>query len=289
MTPSERCAALLIEFIVHGSGSALLDAADLGRELSAAEQPVEQIGELYEQALMAVARAKPELLPPAAVAQILPPLTEILMAYGLSQRRRLMAMQRQEAARQKAERQALRTQKLESLGVLAGGVAHDFNNLLLGVLGRADLALLQLPPHSPVRQNLQRIRHTAVQLSELTAQMLAYAGKGTYEQVPIDANAMIEEVCERLRSSVSPKITLSVNPASSLPTIEGDPSQLRQVLVNLINNSVEAIGAEHGVVSISTGARDIGADALRRAVLSDLPEGRYLSIEVSDTGAGMDA
>ncbi len=180
-------------------------------------------------------------------------------------------------------------QKLESLGVLAGGIAHDFNNLLVGILGNASLALMDLPPHAPAREGIQQIEEAAQRAAELTNQMLAYSGRGKFVVQPLGLNELVGEMAHLLESVISKKAALRFDLVQDLPAIEGDATQLRQVIMNLITNAAEAIGDQSGIVLIRTSVLDIDRSYITRAMFDDtLTEGRYVGLEVSDTGCGMD-
>ena len=184
----------------------------------------------------------------------------------------------------------LHTQKLESLGVLAGGIAHDFNNLLVGILGNAELAMMDLSSTSPVRESVEQIRLAAQRAAELSRQMLAYSGKGEFVVETTDLNELVTEMVHLLEASVSKKAVLQYHLGEDPPAIEADATQLRQVLMNLITNASEALGDQAGVVSIATGAIDLDCASLRSMHSDeDLSEGRYVYLEVTDTGCGMDA
>ncbi|MHC4563571.1 MAG: hybrid sensor histidine kinase/response regulator [Planctomycetota bacterium] len=181
-------------------------------------------------------------------------------------------------------------QKLESLGVLAGSIAHDFNNLLMAMLGNADLALLELSPVSPARQDLEDIKAACGSAAELCKQMLAYAGKGRFVVAPINLSELIEEMAHMLDVSISKKAALRFNLHEPLPAIDADAGQIRQIIMNLVTNASEAIGDKSGVISISTGAVDCDRDYLATTHLADdLTEGMYVTVEIADTGCGMDA
>ena len=188
------------------------------------------------------------------------------------------------------ERKLLETQKLESLGVLAGGIAHDFNNLLAAVLGNVSLATMQIPPDSPARPFLGSIETTTHRAAELCKQMLAYSGKGRFVVQPVNVNALIQEMAELLRISISKNISLSFNLTAVHP-VAADATQIRQVVMNLIINASEAIGTDqHGVVGLRSGVCQMTQAALAEAYLApELPAGEYLYIEVADSGCGMDA
>jgi PAS domain S-box-containing protein len=196
---------------------------------------------------------------------------------------------RAEEERKRLEVQMQHTQKLESLGVLAGGIAHDFNNLLVSILGNAGLALMELAPESPARPTVQNIHAAALRTAELTKQLLAYSGKGRFLIQPLNLSLLVEEMAHLLKISISKKTVFRTRLAGILPAIEADAVQIQQVVMNLIINASEALGGNIGDIVVSTGVID--AD---RAYLSDtfldehLPEGRYVYLEVTDTGSGMD-
>src|SRR6185436_16742188 len=138
-----------------------------------------------------------------------------------------------EETRLALERQLLEAQKLESMGVLAAGVAHDFNNLLASILGSASLAQADLAADATARQHLARIELAARRGSDLTRQMLAYAGRGETALAPVTLNALVEEMRDLLEVSLQRKVSVRFELAEELPTIEADPTQLRQVVMNL--------------------------------------------------------
>ena len=194
-----------------------------------------------------------------------------------------------EEKRLQLERQLQQTQKLESLGVLAGGIAHDFNNLLAIILGNASLALDELPHLSPARDNLSAIEATSLRAAELCRQMLAYSGKGRFAIENIRMGALIGEMVSLLKSSLSKKAILNLNLKEPLPPLHGDPSQIRQIVMNLVINAAEAIGERSGVVTISTGVMECSHEYLSDVYLDErLTEGAYVWLQIADTGCGMD-
>jgi PAS domain S-box-containing protein len=196
---------------------------------------------------------------------------------------------RAEEERKRLEDQMQHAQKLESLGVLAGGIAHDFNNLLVSILGNAGLALMDLARESPARRTVQAIEAAALRTAELTRQLLAYSGKGKFLVQPLDLSLLVEEISHLLMVSISKKAVLRTRLASSLPAIEGDAIQIQQVVMNLITNASEALGENGGDIVVSTGVIDVDRAYLSQAYLTEqLPEGRYVYVDVTDTGCGMD-
>ena len=194
-----------------------------------------------------------------------------------------------ELERQNFEARMQHAQKLESLGVLAGGIAHDFNNLLVAILGNADLALMEISPQAPERSSIMEVKEAAMRAADLANQMLAYSGKGKFIVEALSLNGLVEEMGHLLEASISKKITLRYELADDTPPINADASQVRQVVMNLITNASDAIGDESGVIAIRTGFDEIDRQGLSHMYLAeDLPPGRYVSLEVSDTGCGMD-
>ena len=198
-------------------------------------------------------------------------------------------IKRAEEDRRRLETRLQQAEKLESLGVLAGGIAHDFNNLLVGIMGHASLALIELPPNSPARSSIKNIELAAQRAAELTNRMLAYSGKGKFVIQRINLSELAKETMQLLATAISRKIEVRYEFSDSLPQIEGDPSQLRQVVMNLITNASDAIGEHSGTIVIRTGEVYVDREYLATTYLDDdLIEGSYAFLEVSDTGSGMD-
>jgi PAS domain S-box-containing protein len=195
---------------------------------------------------------------------------------------------RAEDERRRLESQMQHVQKLESLGVMAGGIAHDFNNLLVGILGNAGLALLDAPPG--IRDRIKQIEVAAQRAAELTNQMLAYSGKGRFILRRTDLSELVKEIAGLLRTAATKTADLALHLAADPVAFDGDPAQIRQVIMNLITNASDAIGSGAGRIDVTTGrmtaTRDYLADA---CVGADQPEGEFVFAEVRDTGAGMDA
>jgi PAS domain S-box-containing protein len=207
----------------------------------------------------------------------------VALLRDISERKRI------EEERLLLEHQIQHSQKLESLGVLAGGIAHDFNNLLMGILGNAGLALMELPTESPVRRTLERLETAALRAAELTNQLLAYSGRGKFVIEPVNVNVLIEEMVNLLQAAVPKNVVLRLDLARNIPVIEGDATQLRQVVMNLIMNAAEAIGDRSGAITVSSGVTAVDKAYLAGTYLDeDMPEGLYSYVEISDTGCGMD-
>jgi PAS domain S-box-containing protein len=187
------------------------------------------------------------------------------------------------------EEQLRHTQKLESLGVLAGGVAHDFNNLLTGILGNASLALDNLGPHHPDRILLEEVTKAAERAADLTRQLLAYAGKGRFVMRTVNLSELVREISGLVQTSIPKLVQLRMQMADPLPGIDADPGQLQQIVMNLVINGAEAIGPEGGTVLVRTGVQEVDQPyiATMSAQAGSLTPGQYVCLEVHDTGSGM--
>jgi len=193
-----------------------------------------------------------------------------------------------EKERENLHAQLLQVQKLESLGLLAGGIAHDFNNILTAILGGAATARLSLPPESPAHADLEIVISAAQRAADLTRQMLAYSGKGHFEIRPIDVSRLVKEIANLLETTISKKVQMRLELATNLPAVEADVAQVQQVLMNLVINGAEAIGDQRGTVLVTTGVQDIDELYAQSLFASEIRTGRYVFIEVHDTGSGMD-
>jgi PAS domain S-box-containing protein len=195
---------------------------------------------------------------------------------------------RAEEERLEMERRLLHAQKLESLGVLAGGIAHDFNNLLLAIGGNLEVAQFRLQDDSAVGKYLDRAMAAIQSASGLAQQMLAYSGRAQFVVKPVNLSALVEENSNLLRAAVTRnrELELHLNPA--LPTIQADPSQMHQVILNLITNAAEATPDSGGRIILTTGMQQFEAEdlALSRGIDKPLP-GVYVYLQVEDNGSGM--
>ncbi len=195
---------------------------------------------------------------------------------------------RAEEERDQLERQLLHAQKMDSLGILAGGVAHDFNNILVSIVGNADLALLRIAKESPAVENIRKIEQAAARAADLAKQMLAYSGRGKFVFQHLDLNLLLEEMLSMLEVSISKKAALRLNLHPALPAVGADATQLRQIVMNLTINASEAIGDGGGIITITTNCMDCRRSYLKDVWLNEtLEEGRYVYLEIADSGCGM--
>ncbi|MEZ4729704.1 MAG: response regulator [Caldilineaceae bacterium] len=182
-------------------------------------------------------------------------------------------------------------QKLESLGILAGGVAHDFNNLLTAMLMQLSLAASKLAPDHPVHRHLQRTVNAAERATELTRQMLNYAGRTQSETQLLDLNDLITDNIHLFSASIPKSVSLTSQLGGDIPLMTGDKGQIQQLIMNLILNSADAIGQKAGRITVTTKIRELTEEDAHqwRWFGTPITAGRYVQLAVDDTGCGMDA
>lgn len=201
----------------------------------------------------------------------------------------LTEFKRLEEQRIQFERDLLHTQKLESLGVLAGGLAHDFNNLLMAVMGQLELAQLDLDPGSEPGVAIAEALVAVNRASELTRQLLVYSGKARQQMGDLDLNTVVNENLRLFRAAVPKQIAFDLELAPALPRLRADRAQVQQVVMNLITNAAEAISKSSGRVVVRTGHRFFKSEELLASRLGNHPPpGDYVWLEVEDNGCGMD-
>jgi two-component system, cell cycle sensor histidine kinase and response regulator CckA len=226
--------------------------------------------------------------------------TGLVYALDIGERKRLEderkrledERKRLEDERKRLEEKLRQTAKLESLGILAGGIAHDFNNLLTGILGNASLALEEAAPGSGIAELLRSIVQATERAAALANQMLAYSGRGQFRQEYVDLSELVSETLTLIESALGKAIRLNLAIAPALPLVHGDPSQLQQIAMNLAINAAEAVDNK-GEVSVRTGAAELDGTRHANDVFvipgAPAPAGKYVFLEVRDSGAGMDA
>jgi len=195
-------------------------------------------------------------------------------------------------ARKAAESQLLQAQKLESIGRLAGGIAHDFNNVLFAIKGYAELLTEDLGPARRDRfdpdealRSVEAINSAATRAASLTAQLLAFSRRQVVRPEILELNAAVANIEPMLRPLIGAHVALVVRPAPGTGRLRADPSQLDQILVNLVINARDAM-PDGGTITIDTGNVDLD-DAYALRHLEVVP-GPYVYLTVSDTGLGMD-
>lgn len=207
--------------------------------------------------------------------------------------RDLTQQRAEELERREWERHVQESQRLESLGVLAGGVAHDFNNILMVVSGNLEMARLDLAPGSVIAPLLSEAEAALERALSLTQQMLAYSGRGRFIIGPVDLSALVEALSGLLRAAVPKQVPIELELTRPLPLIEADVAQMQQVVMNLIINAAESYeGRPSGSVRVRTALRRLSQAALSDMMtlpgLTPFPApGEYVVIEIEDQGCGM--
>jgi len=194
-----------------------------------------------------------------------------------------------EHEREELTSQLQQAQKMESVGVLAGGIAHDFNNLLVGVMGNAELALLDAPAEGDIRYYLQQIFKASRKGADLVRQMLAYSGKGRFTMGEQNLNTLITDVSALLATVIGKRVELQLELQEGLANLHGDKNQLTQMLMNLMTNASEAMQGKPGTITLRTGSVYLrSSDFSRMYMKEELAEGEFVFIEACDSGCGMD-
>ena len=201
--------------------------------------------------------------------------------YVIGVARNLSERKRSEEERLNLEKQLLQAQKMELVGLLAGGVAHDFNNMLGVILGHTELALTKINSSDPSFSDLEEIRKAANRSADITRQLLTFARKQTVAPKVIELNETIEYSLKMMRRLIGEGIDLTWLPSSGLWLVKIDPSQIDQILANLCVNAREAI-AGVGKITIETGNITIDKEHL------DMVPGQFVRLTLSDNGCGMD-
>lgn len=202
--------------------------------------------------------------------------------------RDVSARRQADLERRELDRRIQEQQRLKSLSVLAGGLAHDFNNLLTGILGNADLLSMTAADDPVRRKSADAIIIGAQRAADLVSKMLAYAGEGRVIAEMIDLDALVREMHDLLQASVARHCTLEYRSGGPIPRVKVDPTQVRQVVLNLIVNASEAVD-DGGRIVVAGGVEFLEAKALSEMTLhAEAAPGPYAYVEVSDDGPGMD-
>lgn len=187
--------------------------------------------------------------------------------------------------RRHLETQLIQSQKMESVGRLAGGVAHDFNNMLSVIIGNTEIAMLTVDPASPLRRTLQDIMSAGLRSADLTRQLLAFARKQTASPKVLNLSDTVTGMLKMLQRIIGENIHLIWMPGQNLWKVKIDPSQVDQILVNLTVNARDAIGRT-GKITIETS--NVSCDEGYRNGFADFAAGDYVELSVRDDGCGME-
>jgi PAS domain S-box-containing protein len=184
--------------------------------------------------------------------------------------------------------QLRQAQKMQAVGELAGGVAHDFNNLLMVVKGHAEMLMDRLPPASPQRLNVEQIQTAAERAASLTRQLLAFSRKQVLQPRVLDLNEVVGGMIKMVSRVIDENIELAFLPGAKLGNVKADPSQIEQVVLNLVVNARDAMPTG-GRLTIETSSVEIDKNYTAQHAVVDLEPGPYVMLTVADTGCGMDA
>jgi two-component system cell cycle sensor histidine kinase/response regulator CckA len=183
------------------------------------------------------------------------------------------------------EAQLQQSQRLEAVGRLAGGVAHDFNNLLTVILGTSELLLSEIEPGDLRRRHVEGIRRAGDGAASLVRQLLAFSRQQVLAPEVLDLNAVVEEMRELAQRLAGERVTIEIVPGAELGRVKADPSQIQQVLLNLVVNARDAM-AQGGTLTIETENLEMDETYVTRRTQAQT--GAYVMLAVSDTGSGMD-
>jgi PAS domain S-box-containing protein len=197
----------------------------------------------------------------------------------------LTERKRAEEALRQTEEQLRQAQKMDAVGKLAGGIAHDFNNLLMVIRGEADLILRRIDGGNPLRRNAEGIRDAADQAATFTRQLLAFSRKQVLAPSVVDLNAVVAGIQQMLRRLIGETINLITITVPDLGRVKADPGQIEQMIINLVVNARDAM-PDGGRLTIATSNVKVDAGTARQRGVAP---GRYVMLDVSDTGVGMDS
>jgi len=194
------------------------------------------------------------------------------------------AARQAEEERLKLEKQLYESQKIEAIGTLAGGIAHDFNNILGGIIGYAEMAARQ-PDQKKNRRYLDQILAAADRAKDLVMQILAFSRHGEHDKKPMDLRIITKETLKLLRSTLPASIDVLCNIENCPFTINGDPTQMHQIIMNICTNAAHAIGEKNGILEVSLAREELSTERSREV---NIKPGNYVRLHVSDNGQGID-
>lgn len=196
----------------------------------------------------------------------------------------IQAFYRDITEKKKLQRQIVHSQKMDSIGLLAGGVAHDFNNVLTSVLGFAELILMKEKLDAAVHKYARNIENVARKAVQMVSKLLSFARRGGFEPAIFNINSVVNDTLDIVSRLIPGRTLLIREFCEPSPVVEGDPSQLEQVLMNLVINARDAM-PEGGEIAVRSSLVELGPEDLD--IGADVARGTYVDIRVSDTGIGI--
>jgi two-component system, cell cycle sensor histidine kinase and response regulator CckA len=200
--------------------------------------------------------------------------------------RNITDRKRAEAERERLERQLEQVRKMESIGQLAGGIAHDFNNMLTVVLGNVDLARMQMGSGHPLEPEISAVEQAAQRSKEMARQLLAFSRQQIIQPMVLDLNQQVAATRTLFATLIGEQVTVAFKPGATLWPVLCDPSQIDQVLLNLVVNARDAM-PRGGTITVETS--NLTLDHATRLDVPGSSPGQYVSLEVRDEGVGIDA
>ncbi|MBU0680433.1 MAG: response regulator [Proteobacteria bacterium] len=187
--------------------------------------------------------------------------------------------------RSKLERQLQQAQKMEAVGTLAGGIAHDFNNILTPIIGYTEMALWDLPPEGKTAQKLNEVLQASQRAKDLVSQILSFSRQDDQDRHPLEIQLVLKEALKLLRASIPTTIDIKTTLDQQCGPVLANPTQIHQIIMNLCTNAYHAMRETGGVITVALSQLKLGPHEL--ADNADLKAGKYVLLEISDTGHGM--
>ncbi len=209
---------------------------------------------------------------------------KVIGLIGIS--RNITELKKAQLEKELLQSQLRQAHKMEAIGTLTGGIAHDFNNILGIIMGNLELALDDIPEHSPVMDHFNEIKKASLRARDVVRQLLNYSRKSDQKNEPVNINSIVEESFTLLKASMPSTIDLIVNHSNRDLMIDADATGIHQVLINLGTNAVHAMEADGGVLNIEVLKCDL--DDELKFDIGQVSKGEYIQINVKDTGMGIE-
>lgn len=191
-----------------------------------------------------------------------------------------------EDEKRKIEAQLYQSQKMESIGTLAGGIAHEFNNILSIIIGNNELIMEELPKESPARENAEEIRVGSLRAKDVVKQLLTFTRQDNIKQSLVNTVSVVKESIKLIRSSITKNIDIHQSISDDVENVFGNATQINQILINLCTNAADAMKHRGGIIRIDLGNEML--DETCKGIHPTLLPGQYVRLKLSDTGSGMD-